>query len=317
MANQDDLRLLIKIATLYYNERHKQAEIAKQLNISQSQVSRAINRCIKEGLVKITVAQPPNIFIAEEQELQARYKITQAIVVDVPENPTREQIKQAIGASAAYFMETTLIKDALIGVSSWSSTIRAMVDNMHPQSTKVRGVIQLLGGVGQNGNLQANMLTQALADLYGCPADLLPAINIERTVEDKQRLLASREVADVVKKFREVNLAIIGIGSTEPSTLLRNSGDFYHEEMTSILIGRGAVGDICLHYYNADGQAVLSEDEDPVISMSLEEMRLCPRVVALAGGIDKVAAIKGALNGGLMDVLITDRVTAEALLATR
>ena len=189
MANQDDLRLLIKIATLYYNERHKQAEIAKQLNISQSQVSRAINRCIKEGLVKITVAQPPNIFIAEEQELQARYKITQAIVVDVPENPTREQIKQAIGASAAYFMETTLIKDALIGVSSWSSTIRAMVDNMHPQSTKVRGVIQLLGGVGQNGNLQANMLTQALADLYGCPADLLPAINIERSVEDKQRLL--------------------------------------------------------------------------------------------------------------------------------
>ena len=63
--------------------------------------------------------------------------------------------------------------------------------------------------------------------------------------------------------------------------------------------------------------SMMSEDEDPVISMSLEEMRLCPRVVALAGGIDKVAAIKGALNGGLIDVLITDRVTAEALLATR
>ncbi|MBW0852203.1 sugar-binding domain-containing protein, partial [Escherichia coli] len=55
-------------------------------------------------------------------------------------------------------------------------------------------------------------------------------------------------------------------------------------------------------------------DEDPVIGMALEKVKKCPNVVALAGGTDKVAAIKGALNGGYIDVLITDYPTARMLV---
>ena len=48
--------------------------------------------------------------------------------------------------------------------------------------------------------------------------------------------------------------------------------------------------------------------------MSLEQLESCELVVALAGGLDKVEAIKGALSGNYIDVLITDRITAEAIL---
>ena len=63
MAKQDEQRLLVKIATLYYLEGRKQSDIAQLLSLSQSFISRAITRCQKEGVVKISVVQPSNIFL--------------------------------------------------------------------------------------------------------------------------------------------------------------------------------------------------------------------------------------------------------------
>lgn len=100
--------------------------------------------------------------------------------------------------------------------------------------------------------------------------------------------MTSDEVSNVVDKFSEVSLALVGIGVLEPSQLLKNSGNYYHEAMLQQLAERGAVGDLCLHYYNAEGEPVLQDDEDPVIGMALPQLRQCPRVVALAGGVEKV-----------------------------
>lgn len=314
MSKQDEQRLLVKIATLYFVDGMKQSEIAGLLHLSQSFVSRAITRCQKEGVVKISVIQPANIFLSLEQALEKKYGIRQAIVVDVDETAPAGQIKHAIGSAAAHYVETRLRPDDLVGISSWSSTIRAMVDELHPQSIKARGVIQLLGGVGPNGNVQATILTQNLAAQLDCPAWLLPSQSIEHSVEERAKLVASEDVAEVVNKFAEVDVAILGIGELEPSQLLKNSGNYYGEAMLKTLAERGAVGDICLHYFNAQGEPVLSKDEDPVIGMELSQVRACPHVVALAGGNDKANAIRGALHGGYIDVLITDYPTARQLL---
>ncbi|MEZ2577112.1 MULTISPECIES: sugar-binding transcriptional regulator [Buttiauxella] len=314
MSKQDEQRLLVKIATLYFVEGMKQSEIAGLLHLSQSFVSRAITRCQKEGVVKISVIQPANIFLSLEQALEKKYGIRQAIVVDVDESAPASQIKHAIGSAAAHYVETRLRPNDLVGISSWSSTIRAMVDELHPQSIKARGVIQLLGGVGPNGNVQATILTQNLAAQLDCPAWLLPSQSIEHSVEERAKLVASDDVAEVVNKFAEVDVAILGIGELEPSQLLKNSGNYYGEAMLKTLAERGAVGDICLHYFNAQGEPVLSKEEDPVIGMELSQVRDCPHVVALAGGNDKANAIRGALHGGYIDVLITDYPTASQLL---
>jgi len=314
MSKQDEQRLLVRIATLYYSENKKQSEIASLLHLSQSFVSRALTRCQKEGLVKITVVQPTNIFVSLEKALEQQFGIRQAIVVDVGEEPTVAAIKHAIGSAAAHYVETRLRPEDLVGISSWSSTIRAMVDEMHPQNIRAAGVIQLLGGVGPNGNVQATILTQQLAAHLGCPAWLLPSQSIEHSVEERARLVNSPDVAAVVAKFEEVDVAIVGIGELEPSQLLKNSGNYYTEEMLTLLSSRGAVGDICLHYYDAAGEPVLTDDEDPVIGMELSQIRACKQVIALAGGLDKRNAILGALKGNYIDVLITDYPTARELI---
>ncbi|ADZ90882.1 sugar-binding transcriptional regulator [Marinomonas mediterranea] len=313
MSKHDETRLLLKIATLYYQEGLKQAQIAKTLRLSQSQVSRSITRCLKEGIVKINVVQPPNVFIALESHIQKTFGVSNVIVVDVEDNPSDTQVKRAIGSSGAHYLDTTLRDGDLIGISSWSDTIRSMISYLTPSKTKTDGVIQLLGGVGHNGSIQATILTQNMADILSCPAYMLPAQSIEQSVEEKDKLLATMGVSEVVSMFNKVNLAIVGIGMLEPSNLLRNSGNYFDETTLKELATRNAVGDMCLHYYNQQGEPVLENENNPVIGMTLEQLHACKHVVALAGGLDKVEAIKGALRGGYIDVLITDRVTAEAI----
>jgi DNA-binding transcriptional regulator LsrR (DeoR family) len=46
----------------------------------------------------------------------------------------------------------------------------------------------------------------------------------------------------------------------------------------------------------------------------LEQLQALDHVIGVAGGVEKVAAILGALRGGYVDVLVTDTVTAQAVL---
>ncbi|TNG96804.1 sugar-binding transcriptional regulator [Pasteurellaceae bacterium USgator11] len=316
MSILDEKRLLARIATLYYVDNLKQKEISERLNISQSFVSRALTKCITEGIVQINVIPPANIFLQLEQELQTKFGISNAIVVDA-DSDDDEKIKNTIGSAAAYYLQVTLQPNELVGVSAWSSTIKSMVDNMPPLSVKAQGVVQLLGGVGLNRNVQANFLTYELAKKLNCPSYLLPSQNAVSAVGDisyKQQQLAISEVSDVIDMFPKVDVALVGIGTLEPSSLLRWSGLHYNSDILQLLAKKGAVGDICLHYYDQHGIPVLAENEDPMIGMNLELIQKCQRVIALAGGRSKVSAIKGALRGHYIDVLITDYKTAQTLL---
>ena len=48
--------------------------------------------------------------------------------------------------------------------------------------------------------------------------------------------------------------------------------------------------------------------------MSLPQLKRVHRTVGVAGGRRKAAAIRGALLGGWIHVLVTDHTTAEALI---
>jgi len=47
----------------------------------------------------------------------------------------------------------------------------------------------------------------------------------------------------------------------------------------------------------------------------MDTLRTIPTVMACAGGIKKASAILAALRGGYLDLLVTDAVTATAILS--
>ncbi len=128
--------------------------------------------------------------------------------------------------------------------------------------------------------------------------------------------MKDRFVREALDLFPKVTLALVGIGATEPSRALASSGNVFSSEEIRQLAAKGAVGDICLRFYDIAGRQVTTPLNDRVISMELDQLRAVRRVVAVAGGRRKTAAIRGALAGKLVNALITDLGTAERLLTS-
>ena len=79
-----------------------------------------------------------------------------------------------------------------------------------------------------------------------------------------------------------------------------------------------AVGDICLRFFDIDGMADrFAGQRARDRGEPLEQLARVDRLIGVAGGPRKYEAIRAALRGRLVNVLITDHVTAERLLADR
>ena len=114
--------------------------------------------------------------------------------------------------------------------------------------------------------------------------------------------------------YDQITMALVGIGSVTPSTLLTQSGNVFSDEELNMLREKNAVGDILLRFFDAEGNPVESPLNDRVVSMELEQLKEVDRAIGIAGGSRKLPAIRGALRGGLINILITDYCTAEKLV---
>jgi DNA-binding transcriptional regulator LsrR (DeoR family) len=305
---------MAKVARMYYTSGLRQTEICERLNMHQSTVSRVLNRAEREGIIRITVSLPSGTHTDIEDALQARYGLGEAIVVDCLQDDA--QISHDLGAAAAFYLENTLKPSDVIGISSWSAALLEMVNAMHPsQRFKGSRVIQILGGIGSpNAEVHATQVTRRLADLIGADATLLPAPGVVGSRDARDVLMKDRFVREALDLFHQVTIALVGIGATEPSRALASSGNSFSPQEIKLLAGKGAVGDICLRFFDAAGRQVVTELNDRVISMGFDQLRAVRRVVGVAGGKRKTNAILGALAGKLINVLITDLPTAERLL---
>ena len=79
------------------------------------------------------------------------------------------------------------------------------------------------------------------------------------------------------------------------------------------LIEAGAVGDICGHYLDAEGETVKHPLAQRVINPSIADLKKTGQLVLAAGGIYKYAIILAAIRAGLCHVLICDENVAKAL----
>ncbi|MFN8564871.1 MAG: sugar-binding transcriptional regulator [Anaerolineae bacterium] len=313
MGRLEELRLMAKVANLYYMENLKQTEIAQRLELSQAGVSRLLKRALDDKIVRITVSTPIGYYPELEEQIRARYHLRDVIVVD--NSDENGQLLRNLGAAAAYYLETTVREDEVIGISSWSETLLAMANAMQPlnRMSNTR-VIQILGGVGNpNAEAHATQLTRKIAGLVNGRPIMLPAPGIVGSSDSRDILLSDPYIQDTLNQFEDVTLALVGVGGIEPSRFLAQSGNVYSTEELEALREQGAVGDVCLRFFDADGQSVASTLDKRVIGMSLEQLKRVRRTVGVAGGERKTAAIRGALLGGWIHVLVTDHATAEEL----
>jgi DNA-binding transcriptional regulator LsrR (DeoR family) len=317
MTRTDELRLITKVARLYYEREMRQSEIANLMGLSQASVSRLLSSAKEAGIVRITVNIPNGVNSEIEEQVAHKFNLKEMIVVDCEDDQDEILLQREIGSAAAYYVETTIHNNDVVGISSWSSTLLALVDAMHqvPGRSGIQ-VVQILGGIGNpSAEVHANRLTGRFASLVNGTAHFLPAPGIVGSEAALKVLLADQYVDEAVRLFDRVSIALVGIGDIEPSKLLTLSGNVFSLEEQETLRSKGAVGDILLRFFDDKGMPVKGPLSNRVVSMNLEQLARVNRAIAVAGGPRKYKAILGALRGRRVNVLVTDRRTAERLLA--
>ena len=316
MTSTDELRLITKAARLYYEREMRQGEIARLMGLSQATVSRLLKSAKEAGIVRITVNIPTGVNSDIEEQVAQKFGLKDVIIVDCEDDQDETLLQREIGSAAAYYVETIIHSNDVVGISSWSSSLLALVDAMHqvPGRAGIQ-VVQILGGIGNpSAEVHANRLTGRFASLVNGVSHFLPAPGIVGSEGTLKILVADQYVREAMSLFDRVSIALVGIGDIEPSKLLTLSGNVFSIEEQEILRSKGAVGDILLRFFDENGKPVKGPLSNRVVSMSLEQLAKVDRAIAVAGGARKFKAILGALRGKWINVLVTDRCTAEQLL---
>ncbi len=307
------LRLVAKVARMYHEGGIRQPQIATELSMSQARVSRLLRQASEIGVVRTVVILPPGVYTDLEEQLQEKFGLRDAVIVDV--DGAKGQVIPALGAATAQYLHATLTGGEVLGVSSWSATLLAAAEVMPARtSSPLDRVVQIVGGHGDPSvQVQANRLTGDLAAVTGARPVLLPAPGLVSSPALRRALVKDPSIGDVMKSWKELDLALVGIGSLEPSPLLRQSGNALTQSELDQLHRAGAVGDVCLRFFDADGRSTETPLNQRIMSITPADLMNVPRRVGVAGGASKFRAIRAALRGGWVNVLVTDLDTARDL----
>ena len=308
-------RLLVRVARMYYEQGIRQPQIATQLHISQAKVSRLLKRAEEVGIVRVTIHEPQGGHSDVEQLLVARYGLEDAVVVQAS-TEDEVSILTSIGTAAATYLSDVLLGHERIGISSWSATLLAMVNAM-PKATRqlADSVVQVIGGVGEpSAQVQATRLTEQLASLTGAEPRFLTAPGFVSSPQLQAAIMAEPYIRDASEQWSSLSILLAGIGSLEPSPLLRQSGNALPLNEQRELRELGAVGDVCLRFFDGAGQAVESSVDGCIVGIDPDVLLSIPRRIGAAGGAKKHAAVRAALLGRWINVLVTDTDTADYLL---
>jgi DNA-binding transcriptional regulator LsrR (DeoR family) len=310
---QKDPILLSKISRLYYEDGSSEADIAERLHISRSKVSRLLKEARRIGIVKIHIVPPPGSYPWLEAELEKRYGLKEAVVVTSGDDERFDTIRN-LGVAAARHLQETLQSGETIGVS-WGRTLHAMVAAIQPQRTRGTRVIQIIGGLGHpTAEVHATELCRRMANALDSDLELLPVPGIMESRQAKEAILTDSNIQRVLALFRKIDVAYVGIGAPAHDSVMLTDSTIMRKEDQDEMVRLGAVGDIAVRFFNRCGEPIISELDERVIGIRLDELKRIERRVGVSGGLKKVDTVRAALLAAHVNILITDHRLAEALL---
>ena len=310
--NWDERRQIVKVATLYYFEGLTQAEIAKKIGVSRPLISKLLNKAKEHGIVEIYIRDENAHTVELEHQLERKYGLKEAIVIPTA-GRNSDMIKHSLGKAASFYVSKNIEGAKKLGIS-WGSTLEKFVQEYPYEQHQQLKIIPLVGGMGSKlVEIHSNLLAYQLAQKMNATCSYLYAPAMVESEELKKRLIQSEDIALVLEEGRNVDRAVVGLGTPfEESTM--TTMEYLKDENLKSLKDAGAVGDIGSRFYDHEGKQIAHPLNDLVIGLDIEEYKRIPEVIGIVEGVHKAESIKAALKGGFLDVLVIDDTMAALLL---
>ncbi len=311
MENYQRQKLLVQVAKLYYEKNYSQEEISKLLKLSRPYISKLLHAARQEGIVRIEIVDSFNTETKLEKLFRSRFQLEKAIIL--PRNKDGNPLKQVGEAAARYLNE--ILEDGMVIGTSWGGTLYECSGCLTKRNDRARlTYIQLCGGVSNvNKTVYASEIANNFAESLGSTAYLMQVPAVVENKEIKSLFWKDRSMAQIIEYSKKMDVAIFTAGTFGEKNALVRAGYLERERMKS-LEKEGAVGDICSHVIDLQGRICDPELEERTMAISLDTIKKARYRIAVAQGESKVASLYGALNGRLMNVLITNEETAQSIL---
>lgn len=310
-VNDDKLAIYSQVAHMYYELGMMQPEIAEKLYFSRPKVSRLLQKARELGIVDIKVKHYLSRVHSFENELTARFNIRNPIVLTSFEGDQDSKAIEGLTNYAALYISDKLKGDCIFGITG-SHNVAGTVHMLRKQHDCNLKVVQTIGA-SINQDMSAE-LVDFLASTFGGKAYLLntPVYVDDLAVKDK--LLHEPTVAEAMHLMKRCDLILMSIGAFDVHGNMPNWWGYMTEKHRIELKQHGAVGSICAQFFDINGNWIDCDWNRKCISIPWEYLKAAGERIVFAHGSSKVKGILGALRGGLIDVLITDTITAAAVL---
>jgi DNA-binding transcriptional regulator LsrR (DeoR family) len=310
-----DPALLLRAAHHYYAEQKSQAEIARTMGTSRSNVSRMLAEAQRQGIVEIRLHDPSGRSRDLEDRLAEHFGLAEARVA--PRDATgRATPGDRAGALAAGLLLESLEDGMTVGLS-WGRSLQTMVHAVTTDHDHDVTLVQLLGGMSAISiDTSGQELVRELAVRLGATYRLMHAPATLESAEACRSLLAESAVEAALDLARSADVALVGIGDPAhgSSAAVVASMSLGAAELEAFW-AREPVGDLAGRYFTADGEPVAGPVDDRVVSVRLADLDEVPLVVGIASGRAKTRAVLGALRGHHVDALVCDESLARSLLS--
>jgi len=312
LRRQSRVDLLADVAELYYVNNQSQTQIAQKTGVTRSMVSRMLTEARKLGLVKFQIERPYNLDYELTNIFRNKFDLKQVAVVVIPEG---QPLLSSLGKIAARILIKNLHRNSILG-TSWGTAISATVDEITlPYPLSGIKVVQLLGAVGTRLHQYNGVsIVRRLEEKLDAEGIYLNAPYVVDEVQAASMLMKNRDVHEALAFGSRADTALLGIGSTDTDASPYFLAGFITEKELSSIQASEAVGDVCGLFFDINGKMCCPEFNDHTVGIRFENLIKIPNRIGVAGGSSKVKPLIGALSGGLINILITDSVTARAVL---
>jgi deoxyribonucleoside regulator len=315
-----DLATLVRVSRLYYELGETQARVAELVGVTRPHVSRLLKEARNQGIVEIRIVDATEEASPAAEELRTRFALRSvhlAPSVDGPQGTTAgaattaegpaDLARRRVGRLAAQVLVSAVRDGQIVGIGD-GAAVSATADALDPLPTPIDAtIVPLCGGFWRSTSGREPF--RRVADAFGSTVRGLLAPGLLDDEATRNSLRAHAGIREVLDLWDGLEVALFGIGG--PSWSEAAVGP----EMLREIEADKAIGEVLIAPFDMEGRFVADGLRARTIAFDARALSRVPTTIGVAEGAAKVAPILGALRAGIVNTLVTDVRTAEAVVA--
>lgn len=299
---------------LYFIAGNTQEEIAQKLRVSRATAQRLVSLSISERLITFRAEHRITACMELEARLTDRFELRFCHVA--PSDPAAPGAVFGAAEAAADLLETTLRNPIpqVVAIGT-GRMMRAMVERISPMERPDHQIVSLVGNISPDGSASFFDALARLADLTKARHFPMPLPTFLSSREEREQLLRIHAVERIRTLAERADLRLVGVGQMDLNAQLHVDGFISRDELFAMQ-RLGAVGEVTGWAFDRAGKILEGGANERVTSIPIQ-VDSTALVVGVASGPAKVEPIHAALAGRILNGLVTNETTAQALLDLR